>query len=48
MAQAAMAKVREKPVQHSADLLCHLTVLLQNEGLNLGDVVTRLQERHTK
>lgn len=28
--------------------LYHLTVLLQNEGLGLKDVVQRLYERHTK
>ncbi|PTS74715.1 bifunctional phosphoribosyl-AMP cyclohydrolase/phosphoribosyl-ATP diphosphatase, partial [Aeromonas sp. HMWF036] len=29
-------------------LLYHLTVLLQNEGLGLQDVVQRLYERHNK
>ncbi|WP_339358305.1 hypothetical protein [Aeromonas rivipollensis] len=29
-------------------LLYHLTVLLQNEGLGLKDVVQRLHERHNK
>lgn len=48
VALAAMAKDREELINESADLLYHLTVLLQNEGLNLSDVVTRLQERHTK
>ncbi|MFT7422993.1 MAG: phosphoribosyl-ATP pyrophosphohydrolase/phosphoribosyl-AMP cyclohydrolase [Psychromonas sp.] len=31
----------------SADLLYHLTVLLQNEGLQLSDIADKLQERHT-
>lgn len=47
VALAAMAKDREELINESADLLYHLTVLLQNEGLQLGDVVTRLQERHS-
>ena len=46
VALAAMAKDREELINESADLLYHLTVLLQNEGLCLADVVTRLKERH--
>ena len=46
VALAAMAKDREELINESADLLYHLTVLLQNEGLTLADVVTRLKERH--
>jgi phosphoribosyl-AMP cyclohydrolase / phosphoribosyl-ATP pyrophosphohydrolase len=48
VALAAMAKDREELINESADLLYHLTVLLQNEGLQLADVVTRLRERHSK
>jgi phosphoribosyl-AMP cyclohydrolase / phosphoribosyl-ATP pyrophosphohydrolase len=48
VALAAMAKDREELINESADLLYHLTVLLQNEGLGLKDVVARLYERHTK
>ncbi len=48
MALAAMAKDREELINESADLLYHLTVLLQNEGLALKDVVQRLHERHNK
>jgi phosphoribosyl-ATP pyrophosphohydrolase/phosphoribosyl-AMP cyclohydrolase len=33
-------------INESADLLYHLTVLLQNEGLKLADVVNCLKERH--
>ena len=47
-ALAAMAKDREELINESADLLYHLTVLLQNEGLGLKDVVQRLHERHNK
>ncbi|MFQ1687615.1 bifunctional phosphoribosyl-AMP cyclohydrolase/phosphoribosyl-ATP diphosphatase HisIE [Aeromonas veronii] len=46
VALAAMAKDREELINESADLLYHLTVLLQNEGLGLQDVVQRLYERH--
>ncbi|HDX8427831.1 bifunctional phosphoribosyl-AMP cyclohydrolase/phosphoribosyl-ATP diphosphatase HisIE [Aeromonas veronii] len=48
VALAAMAKDREELINESADLLYHLTVLLQNEGLVLKDVVQRLYERHNK
>jgi len=48
VALAAMAKDREELINESADLLYHLTVLLQNEGLALKDVVQRLYERHNK
>jgi phosphoribosyl-ATP pyrophosphohydrolase/phosphoribosyl-AMP cyclohydrolase len=48
VALAAMAKDREELINESADLLYHLTVLLQNEGLELRDVVQRLYERHQK
>lgn len=48
VALAAMAKDREELINESADLLYHLTVLLQNEGLGLKDVVQRLYERHNK
>jgi phosphoribosyl-ATP pyrophosphohydrolase/phosphoribosyl-AMP cyclohydrolase len=48
VALAAMAKDREELINESADLLYHLTVLLQNEGLGLQDVVQRLYERHNK
>ncbi|MGL5090939.1 MAG: bifunctional phosphoribosyl-AMP cyclohydrolase/phosphoribosyl-ATP diphosphatase HisIE [Aeromonas sobria] len=48
VALAAMAKDREELINESADLLYHLIVLLQNEGLGLQDVVQRLYERHNK
>ncbi|WP_429118415.1 bifunctional phosphoribosyl-AMP cyclohydrolase/phosphoribosyl-ATP diphosphatase HisIE [Aeromonas veronii] len=48
VALAAMAKDREELINESADLLYHLTVLLQNEGLGLQDVVQRLYKRHNK
>ncbi|MGB5445942.1 MAG: bifunctional phosphoribosyl-AMP cyclohydrolase/phosphoribosyl-ATP diphosphatase HisIE [Psychromonas sp.] len=48
VALAAMAKDMDELVCESADLLYHLTVLLQNEGLQLADVAAKLQERHNK
>ncbi|HHQ4755889.1 TPA: bifunctional phosphoribosyl-AMP cyclohydrolase/phosphoribosyl-ATP diphosphatase HisIE [Aeromonas hydrophila] len=48
VALAAMAKDREELINESSDLLYHLTVLLQNEGLGLKDVVQRLYDRHQK
>lgn len=45
-ALAAMAKDRNELINESADLLYHLTVLLQNEHLTLADVVQCLKERH--
>ncbi|PHI41248.1 bifunctional phosphoribosyl-AMP cyclohydrolase/phosphoribosyl-ATP diphosphatase [Actinobacillus succinogenes] len=43
---AAMAKDRAETVSEAADLLYHLTVLLQNENLAWGDVIDKLKERH--
>ena len=37
---------RKAVVSESADLLYHLLVLLQNEGLSLQEVVACLQARH--
>jgi len=48
VALAAMAKDMDELTCESADLLYHLTVLLQNEGLNLADIAAKLQERHNK
>lgn len=46
VALAAMAKDREELINESADLLYHLTVLLQNEGVPLAEVVDCLAKRH--
>jgi phosphoribosyl-ATP pyrophosphohydrolase/phosphoribosyl-AMP cyclohydrolase len=48
VALAAMAKDMDELTCESADLIYHLTVLLQNEGLNLSDVAAKLKERHSK
>ncbi|RBW47362.1 bifunctional phosphoribosyl-AMP cyclohydrolase/phosphoribosyl-ATP diphosphatase [Psychromonas sp. B3M02] len=48
VALAAMAKDMDELTCESADLLYHLTVLLQNEGLSLADVAAKLAERHSQ
>ncbi|MEL0629865.1 bifunctional phosphoribosyl-AMP cyclohydrolase/phosphoribosyl-ATP diphosphatase HisIE [Psychromonas aquatilis] len=48
VALAAMAQDMDELTCESADLIYHLTVLLQNEGLSLADVANKLKERHTK
>jgi len=48
VALAAMAKDMDELTCESADLIYHLTVLLQNEGLTLADVADKLKERHNK
>ncbi|ART81083.1 bifunctional phosphoribosyl-AMP cyclohydrolase/phosphoribosyl-ATP diphosphatase [Oceanisphaera avium] len=45
-ALAATVHDQEELINESADLLYHLTVLLQQEGLQLSDVIAKLQERH--
>nr|WP_255511255.1 bifunctional phosphoribosyl-AMP cyclohydrolase/phosphoribosyl-ATP diphosphatase HisIE [Zobellella iuensis] len=45
-ALAATVHDHEELVSESADLLYHLTVLLQQEGLQLTDVVNKLKARH--
>ncbi|MCT7656206.1 bifunctional phosphoribosyl-AMP cyclohydrolase/phosphoribosyl-ATP diphosphatase HisIE [Oceanimonas sp. NS1] len=47
-ALAATVHDKDELVNESADLLYHLTVLLQQEGLELADVMAKLQERHGK
>ena len=48
VALAAMAKDMDELTNEGADLIYHLTVLLQNEGLELADIATKLKERHSK
>ncbi|MDG2956163.1 bifunctional phosphoribosyl-AMP cyclohydrolase/phosphoribosyl-ATP diphosphatase HisIE [Bisgaard Taxon 10/6] len=43
---AAMAKDRAETVSEAADLVYHLTVLLQHEELSWQDVIAKLKERH--
>jgi phosphoribosyl-ATP pyrophosphohydrolase/phosphoribosyl-AMP cyclohydrolase len=46
VALAAMKQDKEELANESADLLYHLTVLLQRSGLSLADVVNTLKSRH--
>lgn len=46
VALAAMKHDNDELTNESADLLYHLTVLLQRQGLSLSDVVSCLQGRH--
>ena len=46
VALAAMAKDMDELTCEGADLIYHLTVLLQNEGLALADIAAKLKERH--
>jgi len=48
VALAAMAKDMAELTCEGADLIYHLTVLLQNEGLALADIATKLHERHSE
>ncbi|WP_010605479.1 bifunctional phosphoribosyl-AMP cyclohydrolase/phosphoribosyl-ATP diphosphatase HisIE [Pseudoalteromonas maricaloris] len=46
VALAAMKNDNEELLNESADLLYHLIVLLQRQGLTLSEVVSTLKERH--
>ena len=46
VALAAVTDDREQVIDEAADLVYHLLVLLQTQGLDLGQVVARLQARH--
>ena len=41
------AEPGEELIEESADLVYHLLILLQAQGLALADVVQRLRARHT-
>ncbi|MDR1529950.1 MAG: bifunctional phosphoribosyl-AMP cyclohydrolase/phosphoribosyl-ATP diphosphatase HisIE [Burkholderiales bacterium] len=45
-ALAAVAGDHEELTDEAADLIYHLTVLLQSRGLDLNTVISRLKERH--
>ena len=47
VALAAVTDDREQVIDEAADLVYHLLVLLQTQGLDLGQVVARLQARHS-
>lgn len=46
LAIAAAAGSRQEIIDEAADLIYHLTVLLVEKDLSLGDVATRLKTRH--
>ena len=46
VALAATSGDKEELVCESADLIYHLIVLLQDQGLSLSDITAKLQERH--
>ncbi len=46
LALASVSDNREDVIDEAADLVYHLLVLLQAQDLELGQVVSRLQERH--
>lgn len=46
LALASVSDNREEVIDEAADLVYHLLVLLHAQDLDLGQVVSRLQERH--
>ena len=46
LALASVSDNREEVIDEAADLVYHLLVLLHAQDLELGTVVSRLQERH--
>jgi len=46
VALAAVGDDREQVIDEAADLVYHLLVLLQTQGLDLAQVVARLESRH--
>ncbi|WP_428773413.1 bifunctional phosphoribosyl-AMP cyclohydrolase/phosphoribosyl-ATP diphosphatase HisIE [Vibrio sp.] len=46
VALAATSGDKEELVCESADLIYHLLVLLQDQGLSMNDVINKLKERH--
>ena len=46
LALASVSGVREDVIDEAADLVYHLLVLLHVQGLDLGDIVARLRQRH--
>lgn len=47
-ALAATVKDKAETICEAADLVYHLTVLLQDADLSWSDVIHKLKERHTK
>jgi phosphoribosyl-ATP pyrophosphohydrolase/phosphoribosyl-AMP cyclohydrolase len=47
LALASVAGDRTETINEAADLVYHLLVLLNNQGITLSDVATELESRHT-
>ena len=47
LALASAVDNRDEVIDEAADLVYHLLVLLHTQGLDLGRIVARLEERHT-
>jgi phosphoribosyl-ATP pyrophosphohydrolase/phosphoribosyl-AMP cyclohydrolase len=48
LALASVAGDRSEVLNEAADLIYHLLVLLNTQGIRLADVVATLQTRHTR
>lgn len=48
LALAAVSESRDEVLDETADLVYHVLVLLQTQGLSLSDVVRVLEARHTR
>ena len=48
LALASVAGDRSESLNEAADLIYHLLVLLNNQGIKLGDVAATLESRHAK
>jgi phosphoribosyl-ATP pyrophosphohydrolase/phosphoribosyl-AMP cyclohydrolase len=48
LALASVVGNRDEVIGEAADLVYHLLVLLQTQGLGLADVVAQLEQRHSK
>ncbi len=46
LALASVSDNREEVINEAADLVYHLLVLLRSQDLELGHIISRLQERH--
>jgi phosphoribosyl-ATP pyrophosphohydrolase/phosphoribosyl-AMP cyclohydrolase len=46
LALASALDNRDEVIDEAADLMYHLLVLLHTQGLDLGRIVARLEERH--
>ena len=47
LALASVSGNRDEVIDEAADLVYHLLVLLQTQGVDLAEVVARLEDRHS-